>query len=231
MRRLLFLLLVLTISKSYAQDNIYYGVKAGGNVTYLWGQGTKETTVKPIAGFHVGGFLNYRLNEKLSVQPELLFATRGIHVQNYTEDYSNDFYVNNQTLPTAGYSTDGPYSYRTKVNIFYLDLPVAITYQVIEKLRISAGPMISMNIWDSYPKTYTNENIRIQSDKSYSKIKPFEFSAFIGASYDLNLMEKEIAAGARYSLGLTRINEAVRGNDDLKSSQLQIFLAYKISNL
>ena len=239
MRKVYLLILMLCVSGLiYAQEettnsstNIVIGAKLGGNLTYLWGRGTDYVSVKPFPGIHVGGYIRYSLTEKLSIQPELLFSTRGISVQKYVGNSDDGFYVNDPIFTTAGYEVDRPYSSKTKLNIFYIDLPVMVQYGVIPNLRIHAGPVISLNVWDQYPRTRTSDNVRIKSDKSYSKIEPFEFGIALGGAYNFELMGHKLTAGARYTLGLTRINQPVRANDDLRSSMFQIFLAYDIKAL
>lgn len=220
-------------SQVYAQEevspgDITMGAKVGGNVTYLWGQGSNIGTITPFPGIQIGGYLRYSLLDKISIQPELLFSTRGIHVRRYYDSERTDFSTTSPQLPTSGYTVNGSYSYRTKVNLFYLDLPVMVNYQITDNLKVHAGPVVSLNVWDSYPKTYTHDNVRIQSDQEFRKIKPWEFGAGLGVSYDFILMEKKVSAGARYTLGLTRINEANRANSDLKSSTFSLSLAYDL---
>ena len=105
---------VLAFGFANAQD-VKFGVKGGLNFTNVTG-GQFSGTSK--VGFHVGGLAEIKFTDKLAIQPELLFSTKG-----------------------ANYNLMGSTS---TVNLSYIDIPVMVKYFVIDKLSIEVGPQISL---------------------------------------------------------------------------------------
>jgi hypothetical protein len=92
-----------------------FGVKGGLNVSTLTGEYEDDT--KSLIGFHVGGFAEIKVIERLAIQPELLFSTQGARF----EGVGNDKY-------------DG------KLN--YLNIPVLAKFYVTKQFTVEAGPQI-----------------------------------------------------------------------------------------
>jgi hypothetical protein len=110
-KSLLSVLAICVFSFSNAQGNINFGAKAGLNLATLTGDVQGEETK---TGFHIGGMAEISLNDKFSVQPELLFSTQGTDSE---------------------FGDDG-------INLSYINLPVMAKYYVTEGLSIEAGPQI-----------------------------------------------------------------------------------------
>lgn len=90
-----------------AQD-MKFGVKGGLNSSTLSG----AEGAKSIVGIHLGGFAEFKVSDKFSVQPELLFSMQGA---------KNDVYT---------------------LNMNYINIPVMAKYAVAEKFNLQAGPQI-----------------------------------------------------------------------------------------
>jgi hypothetical protein len=76
-------LFALTVTT--AQSQIRFGAKAGLNISNMeFSTGTGSYTPDSKVGFHVGGILEYSINDNLVLQPGLLFSTKGYK-------FSNDF--------------------------------------------------------------------------------------------------------------------------------------------
>lgn len=92
-----------------------FGIKGGLNVSTLTGEYEDDT--KSLVGFHVGGFAEIKVIERLAIQPELLFSAQGARF----EGIGND-------------------KYDAKLN--YLNIPVLAKFYVTKQFTVEAGPQI-----------------------------------------------------------------------------------------
>jgi len=105
------LLLLFTLPSLHAQD-LKYGLKAGLNIASLnWSDDDFSTSSR--LGAHFGGFVNYKLKEKLALHSELFYSTGG-----------------------GKWETDNN---EGEVKIAYITLPVLVQYDVIENLYLEGG--------------------------------------------------------------------------------------------
>ena len=112
-RTLLFALIFLAFTTAGAQTR--YGIKAGGNIASLAG----ADGVSSKFGFHVGGVMEFKLSEKFSLQPELLYSTQG-----------------------ATSTADSSY----KINFNYLNVPIMAKYFLAEGISLEAGPQVGVAV-------------------------------------------------------------------------------------
>ena len=103
---LLTALAVFAFSFANAQDT-KYGVKGGLNMSSNSGDGLKSIT-----SFHLGGFAQFKMNDKFAIQPELLYSAQGA---------KSDFGT---------------------LNLKYINIPVMAKYNVADAFSIEAGPQI-----------------------------------------------------------------------------------------
>ncbi|ABQ03163.1 porin family protein [Flavobacterium johnsoniae] len=108
---------VMTFSFANAQQT-RFGVKGGLNLSNWAGGDVSDT--KALVGFHVGGFAEIKIIEKLAIQPELLFSTQGTKFDGGA--FLGDFDV--------------------KTN--YLNIPVLAKYYIVEKFSVEAGPQLGI---------------------------------------------------------------------------------------
>lgn len=79
----LFAITVVAATASYAQLNTTFGIKAGpqNNLLVVRETGTDDSRVALTGfGFHVGGVADLSFTEHFSVQPQLLFTSKGVKV-------------------------------------------------------------------------------------------------------------------------------------------------------
>ena len=214
-------------------QKIKFGAKVGLNVSSLRGNYPEEITdTKSTIGFHIGGFAEYKINEKFALQPELLISTQGGSSE-VKKLYGGGTYYK---------------SFTQTPKLTYLHLPILLKYTIIEKLHIEFGPQIGYMIsaksqWEyvdsTNPKYNQSLEVDLIKDGIYKfggtlfELKPkpnrLDFGLNIGASYDLY---KKFFVQARYNLGLTAVDEnSTAGSStdswDLKNSVLQISTGYK----
>ena len=113
MKRAIFLsLFSIIIITGYSQ--ILYGVKAGFNASTFTGNDVSNPKFHP--SFHVGGFVNFLISEKITIQPEVLFSGKG-----------------------AGF-TGGSY------RLGYVNVPVLVQYNDPSGFFAEVGPQAGLNV-------------------------------------------------------------------------------------
>ena len=117
------------LSTANAQK-VNFGIKGGLNISSLKGNKTgdffdptQQITSNPDSriGFHIGAVAEIKFNNKLSVQPEVLYTTNGAEVQDYSV-----------------------------IKLDYLSLPIMAKYYLVEGFSIEAGPQFSFLVNDVY---------------------------------------------------------------------------------
>jgi hypothetical protein len=199
---------VLSFANAQDGDGLKFGVKAGLNLSNLTGDGSPTMKV----GFHIGGFMEYKLSEKFAIQPELLYSTQGAKYE-FSESFDGE-----------SYSEEFNYKFS------YLNIPIMAKYYVSEKFSLEAGPQIGFLLnADSdydYSETIAGETY---SESGTTDIKDFinstDFAINFGAGYDFN---EKISLGLRYNLGLTDVEKDLEpGASGIKNSVFQLSFGYK----
>ncbi len=110
----LILVLILSFTISFQAQEFEFGAKAGVNLANISFSNSDYST-KPIIGFHIVAFGTYSIDEKLAIQPELLFTTGG---NKWTFDGNLD----------------------GKITSSYISIPVLLQYKVSDAFYVEAGP-------------------------------------------------------------------------------------------
>ena len=103
----------------------HLGVKAGANITKVDGKSFKDEFRY---GYHLGGFAEIRLGNKLVLQPEVLFNQYATRLDsNYKNVYEDVF--------------DG----NSNIKLNYLSVPVLLNYKLIGNfISLQAGPQFGV---------------------------------------------------------------------------------------
>jgi opacity protein-like surface antigen len=120
-------LLVLLIQQLQAQ-NIQIGAKADLTYSRLGGDGL-SIGYKP--GFNAGVFLEHKINNKWSVQPELLYSQRNIKIGNFKEYFAS-----------SANEDPGKFAY-----LSYISVPVSVKYAITDQLTVNAGAQYSYLVY------------------------------------------------------------------------------------
>ncbi len=218
---------------AFSQE-IKFGAKVGLNLSNLRGDyptGIDEHNSK--IGFHIGGFAEYEINDKFTLQPELLFSTQG-NTYGYKDYYGGGSYY------------DGA-DYNLKLN--YLNLPVILKYKIIEKLSIDFGPQIGylmsaktkIDVTEDSRDPSQNYSVEIDmlNDGTYNfggttvqgkaSANRLDFSLNLGASYDIT---EKIFLQGRYNFGLSTVDKnSTNGTStnswNMKNSVFQLSAGYR----
>jgi hypothetical protein len=205
MKKITFITLLVLFSISYvnAQD-IKYGVKGGLNLSSVSTNTQGDTKSK--LGVHLGGVAEISLNDKFSLQPELLFSTQGAKIEFEGDDFIY-FDGDKETW---------------KLN--YINIPVMAKYYVKDNFSLEAGPQIGFLLSAKLDYDYVeSDNWEAESGKEDIKdqLKGTDFALNFGTGYDLN---ENMSIGIRYSVGLSNI--AKNSFSELKNNILQASFSY-----
>jgi hypothetical protein len=181
-----------------------FGIKGGLNVANQSYSGEGSPSSSSIIGFHIGGFVEVKVSDKFSIQPELLYSTQGSKF---------DVTVN-----------EGGINYDTE-NIFklaYINIPVIFKYYASEKFSLQAGPQIGF-LTSSKMETEVLGQSVTQDVKDF--FESVDYGLNIGAGYDFT---KKVSAGIRYNFGLANVfNDSEGSNDKIKNNVFSVSLGYK----
>jgi hypothetical protein len=108
MRKTILALAIFTVGFTNAQET-KFGVKGGLNIASL----TNSSGASSLIGINIGGFAEFKLNEKFAVQPELLYSGQGLKYQGLGN-----------------------------FNMNYINIPVMAKYYITEEFNLEAGPQV-----------------------------------------------------------------------------------------
>lgn len=204
MKKTIFTLMAFTAFSSviYAQTpDVKIGVKAGVNFANLT-DGDMKT------GFHVGGLAEIFINEKFSVQPEVLYSTQGSKQSSTT------------SIPGLMTTT-----YKAKLNLDYINVPIMAKYYVAEGFNVQAGPQIGflMKAEMDVDADATGLGGISASGDIKDQMNSIDFGLNFGLGYELPM---GVFAEARYNLGLTKLPKE-KELGDYKNSVIQVSVGYK----
>jgi len=103
---------VLGLTSVNAQE-IKFGAKAGLNFAFITGDNTADLT--PNTDLHFGVMAEFKISNKFSLQPELVYSGQGAELNIASEG---------------------------RISLNYLNLPIIGKYYVTEQLSLEAGPQI-----------------------------------------------------------------------------------------
>lgn len=165
------------------------GIKAGANFSNLYVDDVKDENIK--AGLNLGLYAKLPIAKGVSIQPELLYSSKGAKIS-----YNN---------PLIG----GDYRF----NLNYLEVPVLAVFNVGKNFNIHAGGyaayLTSANVKAEDNGSSNEELISFNEDQ----FNRFDYGLVGGLGFDI----KNVTLGARYNYGLNQIGEK---NGSVLSSQV-----------
>ncbi|UXP30710.1 PorT family protein [Reichenbachiella agarivorans] len=194
-------LIGLTALSASAQD-VETGVKGGVNFSNFIQDDIDDQNMR--VGWHVGFYSKMEFAKQLFIMPELAFSTKGTNIE---------------------YSAFGA-SGESKLNLYYIDLPVMVGVELTDFLDIYAGPYLSYLI-DSNVKTtgdFGEDDTEIDRDN----LESFDYGLAGGVGFNFD----HVTIGARYNYGLAQIARSDAADfllEDSRNSVGQIYLTYRLS--
>lgn len=189
--KFVFSVLAALFLSSALMAQFHIGIKGGANITKVDGYSFKDRFTY---GYHVGGFAEIKLANKLWLQPEVLFNQYSTTLDsNYNHVYNDVF-------------SSGQWS----VKLNYLSIPILLNYRLIGNfLSLQAGPQFSILMSQ-------DKNLLQNGAQAF---KNGDFSMLGGVQLKLSA----IRITGRYAIGLRDIND-IGNSDEWKSQGFQVSL-------
>ena len=181
---------------------IEWGVKVGANASSLTNSDFLESSStfdsKMKFSVYAGIFAEFRINDYLGIQPELLYSRQGVRYDD----------------KIAGVKVKGWH------RLNYLNLPVLAKIYVLENLSIDLGPQFGYLL--NYNGELKVDGDKIIDDDSKDGLKEFDVSFAMGATFKIT---ENLDLSARYNLGLTKVNDG--DGDKMKNGVIQLGLGMR----
>lgn len=194
----LFLALSVALISMGAMAQVEFGVKAGFDLTNFWGEDLPHG-MKP--SYQAGLFMEYHFNDKVSIAPEVVFASQGGKFK-----IGKDLFgINVEAL--------GLKDVDMTFNTNYVNVPIMFKYYATPSLSIDLGPQVGFNV-------YSKISGEGQSFDVKKNTKTVDFGVGLGATYHVT---ENLFVQGRYTMGLTNAFD----QGDMKNGNLQLALGYE----
>jgi hypothetical protein len=180
-----------------------FGIKGGINFSNLYIDDVKDEHVK--IGGNVGLFAKLPLVKGVSIQPEILYTSKGAKVT-----YDNIF--------------QGSGEYRFNLN--YVEIPLIMVFNVTPNFSLSAGGYAAYLTSAKIKNVKSDGTVQGITDLKADDFHRFDYGLVGGASVDI----QNFTIGARYSYGLQPIGKSGNLSKDLtqnsKNSAASLFIGF-----
>ncbi|UOQ72822.1 porin family protein [Hymenobacter cellulosilyticus] len=191
--------------------NTGFGIKGGFNLSDVYGDDKKNfANGSNYKSFHAGIYGQYGFNNRLSIQPELLYSRQGFE---------------GNSVKTTGTGTGATTTTVNERRLDYLNVPVLLVFNILDNVSIHAGPQVSL-----LTKVTEDGNERKIADENNTygySYTSFDYGLAVGAEARVG----PARVGARYNAGFNEIikdqNLATTGNkalSDIKNSNFQVYV-------
>ena len=210
-KSLLVILISLLCFQSYSQP---FGIKGGLNLSNMLMEEDGETwsdDFKMNPGFHIAGIIDISFTDLLSLETGLILDTKGFK---FEEEESG-------------------YSYKEKMNSFYLDIPIVLKVSVdvgsSVKIFGAAGPYIGVGLTGKWKSVYeyqgneeTDEEKVEWGNTDDDHLKRLDYGIAFGAGVEI----MAILIGVSYDLGLANISAYTDYDAKVQNRVLRITVGY-----
>ncbi|MBW4361335.1 porin family protein [Flavobacterium taihuense] len=181
-----------------------FGIKGGLNVANQIYSEDGAPSPSSIIGFHIGGFVEVKMSDKFSIQPEVLYSTQGSKFD-MNVDYNG-----------TNYNTEDVFK------LSYINIPIMFKYYAAERFSLEAGPQIGFLTSSKLDVTVLGQSV---SQNAKDLFESVDFGLNIGAGFDFT---KNFSAGVRYNFGLANVAKTEGGDDStVKNGVFSVSLGYK----
>jgi hypothetical protein len=197
------LAICLMFAVTNMQAQIKFGPKVGLNLsTMTLKSGGVSYDPKTVVGFNVGVVSEITLSDNLSLQPAVLYSTKG-------SKYSITF------LQVAE---------EYEITPSFIEIPVNVVYKFdlgAAKLFLNAGPYVAYGIGGKIKGGGESDNI-IFGTKESDDMKPLDFGLNVGAGVEI----ANLLISANYGLGLANLSPTTTDNTEMKIKVIGFSVAY-----
>lgn len=189
-----------------AQETVF-GLKGGANFSNLTLENNNDKNI--LTGFHVGGWVSLPLSEQFSIQPELLWSTKGTRWETQESAMSAD----------------------AKVKLDYLEVPVNFVYNLSRDVDFQVGPYVGLLLNSKAEASLSSGSgsVMVFEDLDRSNFKTADFGLQGGMRFAL----KPLYLGFTYKLGLSEVADSGNARTffgDASNRSIQVFVGYAFSS-
>ncbi|THU37135.1 PorT family protein [Niastella caeni] len=201
---------LLAVSSSFAQEqqtpaentlSPKFGIKGGVNLTNMYVKDVSDENMK--VGFNAGFFAKLPLGRGVSIQPELLYTSKGAK-----ETYDNFI--------------EGEGEYRFNLN--YIEMPVLAVFNVAKNFNLHVGPYIAYLAEANIKDLEDNGTIDEIADLDTDDFNRIDYGVAGGLGIDIS----NFTIGARYNYGFREIGKSgsLAGalTKDSKNSAISLYI-------
>lgn len=178
-----------------------FGIKGGVNLTNMYVQDVSDEHMK--VGFNAGFFAKLPVARGFSIQPELLYTSKGAK-----ETYNNFI--------------QGKGEYRFNLN--YIELPVLAVFNVAKNFNLHVGPYVSYLVAANIKDLKDDGTINDITDLKADNFNRFDVGLAGGLAIDV----ANFTIGARYNYGLREIGKSGSlsgaATKDSKNSAISLYI-------
>jgi hypothetical protein len=179
-----------------SQDDNHFGVKAGASFTNLVGKDVSDA--KYLFGFHAGFVANIDLSERVSIQPELLYSTKGFKQE------------------IAGV--------KATQSLHYVDLPILVKAK-FNQVFVEAGPQAGVLL---RAKSKFEGGGMEESTSNKEEFDDVDFGYAVGVGYQLasGPMIGLRYNGGLSNVGASEVVNGVSSQPKARNNAFQLYVGY-----
>ncbi len=174
-------LIAFAINANAQTPDSKFGIKGGLNFSNI----TNDSDAKTRTSIHIGAIGEFFINEKFSIQPEIIYSAQGAKVNNFQVYVDNFGAVNADAVMKND----------------YINIPVMAKYYFSEGFNFQVGPQIGFLASSKMKVTALGQSTTVNMKEI---ITSTDFGLNFGVGYQL---PEGLFFDARYNLGLTKINK------------------------
>jgi opacity protein-like surface antigen len=199
------LVVAMMIVAAPASAQFSIGVQGGANMANLDVTSSEDFDTETLTGFMAGLVFDYAIgtNMAISVQPS---------------------YIGKGATTESEASIDPEFDLDTEVSLTYIELPILFRYAFgsgnIQPF-VEAGPAIAFLTKAEAKAGSATEDVK-------DSVKSTDFSGAIGAGVNFGVGNNTIFAGARYTMGLSDINDDSSDDSEFKTKGIQLLAGFKL---
>lgn len=196
---LLFSLMSMLFTIANAQD-IVFGLKAGLNTSNWYGANDDVSDIyNTRSSVHVGALLELNINEKFSLQPEIIYNITGAKV--------NPIDASRDAVPSSDVLLD----------VQYISVPLMIQYKFKNNFQLELGPQMGFLVDALANVDGENVNIKDEFEK-----RDLALNAGLGYKFD-----NGIFFNVRYVYGMSKIARHLDNENWVKNNIFQFSTGYR----
>ena len=190
--------MIMAVASATAQPekSFTFGPKIGVDYTHFW---DADGDYSGMLGYQAGLFMEYTINDKFAVAPEVVFAAQG----------GKHKWIDAGDLEVS-----------TTMHLNYINVPVMIKFYVVPNLSIDFGPQVGFNIYKKYTDKWKNASDDKKDTDDIQGVKSVDLGVGLGLTYNI---ADEVFVQARYTLGFTKVIKEYSS----KNGNAQISIGYR----